>query len=204
MGRAIFQAPAVDDSGNVVPGATVVVTDAETGDPVDIYADRTGGSPLDPTGQTESAADGMITFYTEGPGRFDIEVTVGASVRTLEDVVLFDDTHIAVDRVETTIALGATNDWDGGGSLNEATGVLDINPTSGNATITGIDASRLRDGQEVVVTNIHATNTVTLSVEDTDSAASNRFRGFANVTLLQYMSVVIKKSTGANRLLVIP
>lgn len=84
---------------------------------------------------------------------------------------------------------GATNNLLMGPHI----GFLDINPLFGNANITGITAGN--DGQIVIVTNIHATNSVTLNALNTGSASANRFRLPADITLLQYSGVTLRYST---------
>lgn len=92
--------------------------------------------------------------------------------------------------VQTTVlAAGATNNL----ALTAGTGFLDLSPTSGAADVTGIAAGT--DGQLLVVTNIHASNSVTLDALNAGSVAANRLRLPADLTILQYSNITLRYST---------
>jgi hypothetical protein len=77
--------------------------------------------------------------------------------------------------------------------INFGIGFLDINPTGGACNITGMTAGF--DGQLVTVTNIHASNSVTLNALNGGSSAPNQFRMAADMTLLQYSSLTFRYSS---------
>lgn len=96
---------------------------------------------------------------------------------------------------------GTSHDYTAAGAITTSTGTLDLNPTGGNAIIDGFIVGA--EGQQIVVTNVHASNSVTLNVL-TGSAANQQLRGAANLTLLQNMSVMIQYSIGAGKWIVVP
>lgn len=99
----------------------------------------------------------------------------------------------------TTIVLaaGTTNNL----AIPAGIGALDLNPTSGDATVTGIIPEF--DGQELWVTNVHASNLVTLTALDAGSSAANQFRTVSSgITLIQYLPVLIKRFATINKWLV--
>lgn len=89
---------------------------------------------------------------------------------------------------------GSTDNYAPTG-FSASTGVLDLNPSSGAATLTGLLAGY--DGQRLVVSNVHASNAVTLNANSGSSSAANRFRLATDITLLQYQSLTIQYSSGA-------
>lgn len=91
----------------------------------------------------------------------------------------------------TTLAAGTTSDL----ALALGTGFLDLNPTSGAADLTGVATANVTDGQFLVITNVNASNAVTLKAFDVGSATSARFRAPADFTLLQYNSVTFRFSS---------
>jgi hypothetical protein len=71
---------------------------------------------------------------------------------------------------------------------------LDLDISAGNATVTGLAGGA--DGQTVTITPInHASNTLTLTSLDTNSAAANRFRLSTSVILTQYVPQTLRYST---------
>lgn len=64
-----------------------------------------------------------------------------------------------------------------------STGFLDLTPSGSNVIITGIDSTTAGDGQQLIVTNLGSSLTVTLNALDTGSLAQNRLRMPANFTL---------------------
>lgn len=92
-------------------------------------------------------------------------------------------------------ASGSTNNYAPAG-YDATTGFIDLNPSSGSATITGLVAGT--NGQFLTITNIHASNTVTLSALGSGSSAANRFRLPGDLTLVQNNSTSFRYSTGVN------
>lgn len=90
----------------------------------------------------------------------------------------------------TTLAAGTTSDL----ALALGTGFLDLNPSAGASDLTGISSTNVTDGQFLVITNVNASNAVTLKAFDVSSALANRFRSPADFTLLQYNSVTFRYS----------
>lgn len=91
-------------------------------------------------------------------------------------------------------AAGNNNNYAPTG-YNSSTNVLDLNPTGGDAIITGIAAGT--DGQRLILTNVNATHSVVLSSMNASSSAANQLRLATDITLLTGMSVPIQYSTGA-------
>jgi len=108
---------------------------------------------------------------------------------------------VGVGYVSAVPPAGTSNDYDAGGAITKSTNTVDLNPTGGDAVVTGWIVGA--DGQRMVVTNVHASNTVTLPVL-TGSAANKQMRGAADITLLQNSSIQIQYSVGAGKWLVIP
>jgi hypothetical protein len=205
MAKAVWQSSIVNSAGDIIPGALVEFRRSDTLTLVSLYADRDGMS-----GESNPAAaglDGFLRVYLD-EGTYRITVTAPGYSRVYEHVPIFENTNSgdSSEYLSVAIASGNVDDWTAGGDLDTATGFLDVNPSSGNTVLRGIDASLLRNGQELVITNVHASNTLELAIEDAGSAEVNRFRGYSaggNVLLLQNMSVTSKKSSGAGRLLVL-
>lgn len=97
----------------------------------------------------------------------------------------------ALDLQATTLAAGTTSDL----ALGLGVGFLDLNPSAGAADLTGIATANVTDGQFLVITNVNASNAVTLKAFDVGSAPSARFRAPADFTLLQYNSVTFRFSS---------
>ncbi len=77
-------------------------------------------------------------------------------------------------------AAGQTNNWDPTGGATGgllAVSRLDINPSAGNAVITGLLATALTDEKSITIRNISTSNLVTLSHQNTSSSAANQFYG---------------------------
>lgn len=81
--------------------------------------------------------------------------------------------------------------------LDSGVGFLDFNPTAGNISVSGFSGGE--NGQDLIVTNIHPTNTVQLMAFGGGSSSGNQLRMPANITLLQYSSVRMRKSTGIGK-----
>ncbi len=91
------------------------------------------------------------------------------------------------------VAAGTVNDV----VIAAGIGALDLNPTSGNTSISGIVAEF--DGQELSVSNIHASNLVTLLSLSGSSAAGNQFRIVADLTIAPGDTLSIKKFTSIGK-----
>jgi hypothetical protein len=86
------------------------------------------------------------------------------------------------------LAAGITSDL----VLNAGTGFLDLNPSTGPATLSGIVPQF--DGQFLTITNVNASNAVTLPAFSGSSAAGHQFRFPDSIILLQYLSVTLRAS----------
>lgn len=83
MARSIWQKWIVNSAtGLPVAAATVVLKNPVGGAVIDIYAAKTGGSPL---ASVASNGDGLATLWVD-PGTYNIEVTQGISTATLTEV----------------------------------------------------------------------------------------------------------------------
>lgn len=203
MSKACWQSAISDGEGNVVPSASVEVRDSVTGNLVALFEDRDGlvgeSNPMFADG------DGFARFFV-AEGTYNITAThVDFGSRTWQYVALFENTDSggADGYLSANVAAGQVDDWAPTG-LDTSVGFLDVNPSSGNTDLTGILASVLRNGQTLTITNVHASNLLTLKALSTGSAAVNRFRGAYDLALTQYMSVTVRKSTGVNQLVLVP
>lgn len=87
----------------------------------------------------------------------------------------------------STIAAGTTNDL----ALTAGVGILDVTANVAGSTLTGMAAGY--DGQEVTVSNLHASGLLTLAAM-TGSSATNRYRLAGDLTLLFRQSQTFKYS----------
>ena len=85
------------------------------------------------------------------------------------------------------IASGTVNDL----VIAAGIGALDLNPTTGDTNITSIVAEF--DGQELSVSNVHASNLVNLISLAGTGTATNRFRLAADFTIVPGDTLTIKK-----------
>lgn len=108
-----------------------------------------------------------------------------------------------VDYMAANIAAGTTNNWSPTG-FNASIGFLDVNPNAGAATLTGLNSSGAINGQTITMSNVNATNSLTLSKLDAGSAAANQFRAFSNFTLLPNQSVQLRYSSGVSLWILVP
>jgi hypothetical protein len=90
MTRAVIQANIQTANGavSVAPGASVSITISATGALATLYAAREGGSPVN--NPTTADSNGFFRVYVD-PGRYTITATLGSSVQTFNDVVVFAD-----------------------------------------------------------------------------------------------------------------
>jgi hypothetical protein len=99
--------------------------------------------------------------------------------------------------LSTLIPSGTSNNYTAGGNLTPSIGILDIDPSLGDATITGFVAGS--DVQRVIISNISASHNLTLAALNTGSSAANRIRLPSDLTLLPNSSVTLQYSVGAGK-----
>lgn len=206
MSLAVWQSTIVDAAGNASPGASVRVTDAETGTLVTLKPARDGSGSL---GNPFTAdADGFARFYAPS-GRYDIRVTQAGDVRTHENVVIQAD---AAQEMATpgylldVPASGVTHDYTPTGwptSAFPTRQILELQPGAGAATIGGLDPTNVPDGAEVILTCVHA-NGVTLKAEDTSATAAWRFQAAFDLGLPNGGACRLIRSAFKNRWIVLP
>lgn len=80
--------------------------------------------------------------------------------------------------VAATLAAGTYNDLNPGGTFPSQINRVDINPSTGNVTLTGLLAGV--DGQQVLIRNIGTTYSLILNTENSSSNVANRFFGAGN------------------------
>ena len=110
MTRPVFQSTAVDEEGNVLPSATVTVTDEDTAIPVALYDAFSGGSSL--SNPFNAEADGFFQFYTDPALRVKIVVTLGGDTAEYRDVLMASETSYYD-------VLSSANDWNGTNTYNQ-------------------------------------------------------------------------------------
>jgi hypothetical protein len=198
MALAVWQAHITDRAGNIIPGASIRVTDAETGDLVTLKPARDGsGSQANPF---TADADGFALFYV-AKGRYDIRVTSAGLQRDYVDVVLFDDPVAEEDPGDYLLATpvsGTTHDYTPAG-WSATVKVLDLEPGAGAAVIGGLPPST--NGHTLVLTCVHA-NGLTLLAQDGTATAAWRLRLAFDLALTNGMSVTLQYSTAINRWIV--
>lgn len=86
--------------------------------------------------------------------------------------------------------------------FNTSVGTLDVNPSSGDATWTGLAAGA--EGQRIVISNVGATYAFNLLALNAGSSAANQFRAAADMALLPGMTLQLQYSIGAGKWIVIP
>lgn len=96
---------------------------------------------------------------------------------------------------------GTSNNFAPAG-FDFSVGTLDLTPTGGNALVTGMAAGV--EGQLVAVSNLHATNLVTLQVLNGLSTSANQFRGAFDLAIAPMSSVLTKYSSGAGKWILLP
>lgn len=105
--------------------------------------------------------------------------------------------------LEATVSSGTSNDFDPGSGWPSGFGRLDLDPSSGNATLTGLIAGA--DGQLVMLTNIDPTYTLKLAAQNSLSSAANRFRIVGDLVLVPEDSVMACYYAGnVNRWIISP
>ena len=94
--KAVIQNTVLSQSGSVAVagGATVTITDAETGTPASVFLDRAGASPISNTFAAD--AEGFFRVYVD-PGRVNIEITSGTYTQTLLDIPVFETGFNLID-----------------------------------------------------------------------------------------------------------
>lgn len=81
----VWQATITDEEGDIVPGATIEVRDADEATLVSIFSDRDGEVPK--SNPFTVGSDGLARFYAS-PGIYDIRAFLGASQQVWADVEL--------------------------------------------------------------------------------------------------------------------
>jgi len=105
--------------------------------------------------------------------------------------------------VTIAAAAGASNDVNPGGGWPVGYDRIDVTLAAGNANFTGLLAGQ--DGQVVIIANPDATNNLTLNAQNVGSAAANRFRAAADITLTPGGAIIAKYYAGTvNRWQLIP
>ncbi len=104
--------------------------------------------------------------------------------------------------LSSTVPAGTSNNYTVGGDFNGSVNTLDLDPSGGNATVTGLTPGV--EGQLVLVSNINGANNLTLAANAGGSLAANRFRMITDITLLPGMSMQIQYSVGAGSWIGIP
>lgn len=201
MAKGAYQLTVTDDSGNVRRGAQVRVTEAGTSNLANLFQDRAGATPLD----NPFAADdnGFARFYA-AQGMYDIRVTYAGNQRDHLYVPVFETVTLTAAAPVYQLATpnaGTTHDYAPGG-FTSATTDLDLSPGAGNAELGGLAGGG--NGQEVIVTNVHASNNVKLLAEASGSTAANRFRLAYDLTLPPGTSVRMKYLSATARWSVCP
>lgn len=202
MSKAAYQLTVTDAQGNIKAGAQVRVTLAGTATLAVLYADRAGldtsiGNPF------SADADGFAQFFA-AQGLYDIRVSSAGNVRDHLYVPLFEEvtlTAAAPSYQLATPASGTTQNYAPAG-FTSATTDLDLSPGAGSAILGGLAGGG--NGQDLIVTNVHASNTVKLLAEAAGSTAANRFRLPFDLTLMPGNSVRMKYLTATGRWSVCP
>lgn len=136
-------------------------------------------------------AAGAIVASASVAGRYFYNVTAGNTNDpdvTPTGWVPFSPATGAVGYQAAAPAAGTTNDF----ALTDGCSILDLTP-AGASTITGFAGGV--DGQRIIVTNIHATNVLTLSTL-TGSAAGNQLRLAANLSLIHLQTQAFQYTKG--------
>lgn len=137
--------------------------------------------------QLTGYAIGAILSSASVPGKYFYNTTAG-NTNDPDSVITgwipFTPTALGNSIVSTAPAAGTFNDV----AVAIGTAFLEVTP-SGAAIYTGFTAGM--DGQLLTVTNLHATNTLTLN-KLIGSVAANQLRLPANITLLQYQHITFR------------
>jgi hypothetical protein len=157
-------------------------------------------------------------FVTANGGYEEGSVLRSATNKTRFWVSLIDDNEDDPDTVPTpagwipqgaagagylsvSVPAGTSNDFTPVG-WGAAVGVLDVDISAGDATVTGFAAGY--DGQRVVVTPVNGgANTLTLAAL-TGSSAANQLRAAVSMSFPSNNSVQIQYSAGVGKWLVLP
>lgn len=181
MSLAVHQFTITDAAGNIVPGASVRVTDAETGSLATLKPNRDGSGSL---GNPFSAdTEGFAKFYV-AQGRYNVRVTFAGNQRDHVNLCLFADTSLNYSAPVYQLATpnpGTTDNYAPAG-FDSATTFLDLVPGGGDASIGGLVG--MVDGQRLQIRNGHGSNNVVLLKESAGSTAANRFSLPFDITLL--------------------
>jgi hypothetical protein len=94
--------------------------------------------------------------------------------------------------LDTVLSAGSHNNLAPSG-FDASVGVLDVDISAGNVTVTGLAGGS--DGQTVVVTPINSgSNTLSLTSLDAGSSAANRFRLSTTIILTEYVPQTLRYS----------
>lgn len=200
---ARFQESIIDGDGNALTtGVTCEVRASPGGALASLFSDRAGVSGI--SNPVAGDSEGMVAFFVE-PGVYDITVNhVSFGSRSYTYRVLEAVPHGAGDVggvIAINIGSGTQADFDP--SLVEGVGFLELNPNAGNTDLHSLVWDDYPDGAELVVTNVHATNVVSL-INGGSSTTGKVFRGYTHLTLLQFMSCKIKKSSILDKWIILP
>jgi hypothetical protein len=138
MAFASWQATIVDESGDVVPGATITVLREIAGQPpAQCYSDRNGSTPI---GSTFSAdADGFVRFFVAG-GAYQITATSGSFSRTWRYVAIGTAAETDAGTIVTAMQPSAWGFDDTTSDADPGSGLFRLNnSTPASATAAYID-----------------------------------------------------------------
>lgn len=204
MSKACYQTSVIDAEGDAVATAQVEIRNSSGGALASLFEDRDGLDGTDNPAFTD--ANGFIRVFL-AEGTYHITVTHASfGTREYQYVVALED-HLSTEATGYaghTVGAGDQNDYTAGGALDSSLGVLVINPSAGDAAITGFDASLLRNGQTITVINGHASNALTLKVNNTGSLAANRIMGAYDLTLPYRGACNVRYVSALNQLVLVP
>lgn len=204
MSKACYQTSVIDDEGNKVSSALIEIRHSSGGALASLFEDRAGLSGTSNPAPTDT--DGFARVFLD-EGTYHITIThASLGTRTYQYVVMLED-HLSTEATgyaAHSIGAGDNNDYTAGGGLDSSTGFLDVNPTAGASAITGMDATRFRNGQTLTITNVHASNAFTIKVNNTSSSAGNRIRGAFDLDLPYRGSCNIRYSSALSSFVLVP
>lgn len=204
MSKACYQTSVIDEDGDAVENASLEIRNSAGGSLALLFSDRAGASGI--SNPAFSDASGFKRVFLD-EGTYHITVTHASfGTREYQYVVVLED-HLSVEAtgyVAHTIGAGDSNNYTAGGTLDSSLGFLDVNPGSGAAALTGLDTTSLRNGQTLTITNVHATNPLTIKVDNTGSLAANRIRGAYDLTLPYKGACNVRYSVALNQLVLVP
>jgi hypothetical protein len=196
--RAHWKQSIIDEDGNaILTGVLVEVRYPDGGGLVPLFVAKTAGAGK--ANPFAGDSEGIAEFYAAA-AKVDITVSHASfGTRTYEDWVLLADVPVLVSYgyVAANVTSGNVDDLSVPG-LTNTSATLDLNPNSGDAVIRSLEWDGLDDGQEITVTNVHASNLLTFKANDTNNTTGLPFRGSYDLAVPYLSTVTIKKSIGAN------